>query len=671
MNSINENSRALSNLEEAFFVPEELRPDNIEKMLTDNQKSDKMQKKTIAKRIIVSAISVAACIAVAVMGFNYLNNDVKIDITKNQVDTMSDSDETNALSKSEFENTEVLSSYSELKKILEEEKKQISLYHDEDIFCGDYASTAENMGAKSGSTGGEKYSQTYTQVDGIDEADVIKTDGENVYYITKGKLYFAKLDKENISVTKVIKLLSSDFYTDSCLYLLQDVLVAVYTQDNDKGKAKTYVKSYDVSDINNVREISSYCQDGEYNDSRIAYGYLYLVTSYSPRSYYDLNEINRISEVVPSYSCSGAKKYLKSSDIYKPINKEYLDYTVISGLDVKAKDMLVSSKAYMNVSGSLYMNDNSIYLTFAFYDNDAESNKKSSNEEAKMSGDAAVGLKTDIIKFSFSDGKVDLTADKRISGSILDQYSMDDYKGYFRVAVTTQNKRFEDKNKLLVFNSKLEKVGEIDNIAKGESIKSATFEGDRAYVVTYEQTDPLFTFDLSDPNNPKVLSELKALGYSTHLRAYRDDLLIGFGVDADKDGIETGIKLSMYKKNSDGNTSELDSISFGDYNVYFTSGALYDVKELLIDGEKNVIAFSFNKYDNNIDKDIRGFKILSYDDKGFKVEKTIRVDSSYVSFDTARIIYSGDYLYAFSDNTVNVLDLNSYEIINTVELKKN
>lgn len=665
INGADNKTKALSELEKTYPVPDELSPENIEKMLTESQKADKSDKKTKVKRIVVSVVSAAACVAVAAFGFNYLNDDVKIDITK---DNMSSSleDSNGTIDISEFDNLKVLSDYSEIKRILNEKKDEQVVYDEEILFDGDMMSTAKiDVSSKSKAVGGD-YSETYTQVDGIDEADAIKTDGENVYYILNGKLYFAKLNKEQVNVAKKIKLSSKENFSDGSLYLSGSTLTAVYSDITDDDEFfKTYVKSYDVSDMNNIKEISSFSQDGQYTDSRMKDNYLYLVTDYSPYwSYEDLKSVENISEVVPSYSCKGEKKYLNSSDIYKPMGEDYLDYSIVSGLDVTKENMCISSKAYMNTTEALYMNDDNIYMTFVDY------SSYYNNSTIKI-GDSLPKIKTNIVRFSVSEGNVKLTASKRISGEILNQYSMDEYNGYFRAAVTTQTKNAKDTNSILIFNSKLEKVGEITDIAKGESIKSATFEGDRAYVVTYEQTDPLFTFDLSDPENPKILSELKALGYSTHLRAFKDDLMIGFGIDADEDGIETGFKLSMYKKNKDGNTKEIDSISFtGDDNVYYDSDAVYDSKAMLIDGEKNIIAFPFYKYDNNAGKDVRGFKLLSYGDNGFEVKNTIVVDTSYASFDMARIIYSGDYLYAFSDDIVTVLDLNCFKTVNTVDLSE-
>lgn len=651
-------TKALTALEKEFSVPDELRPENIEKMLKESQKADKSGNKTAVKKVIITLVSAAACAAVVFMGINSGLSKKDMLSTKEILNSA-------VTDISEFDNLQVLSDYSEIKRIINEKKDEAEILNEEYMLESDMSSklsdTAQmNTVQKSKNLGGE-HSETYTQVDGIDEADAIKTDGENVYYILNGKLYFAKLNKEQVNVIKRIKLSAKDDFSHGYLYLSENILTAVYSEESyEDYQSETFVKSFDISDMNNIREISSFSQDGQYNDSRMKDNYLYLVTDYSPHYYDNIEDIKKDDKAVPSYECGGKKKCLEPSDIYKPMGEDYLDYSIVSGLDVTKENMCISSKAYMNTADTIYMNDDNIYMSFVDYSSYI-------NSKIKF-GDYSVSIKTNIIRFSVSEGNVKLTAGKRISGSVLDQYSMDEYNGYFRIAITSQNKKGEDKNSILIFDRDFKKTGEITDIAKGESIKSAAFEGDRAYVVTYEQTDPLFTFDLSDPKNPKILSELKALGYSTHLRVFKDNLMIGFGVDADEDGIETGLKLSMYKKNSNGKTTEIDTISFGDYNSEFMSDAVYDPKALLIDGDKNIIAFPFVKYD--YEHEIKGFKILSYNNNKFSVEKTIKIDTSNAYSNTERIIYSGDYLYAFSDNIVTVLDLNTFKTVNTVNLNK-
>ena len=181
-----------------------------------------------------------------------------------------------------------------------------------------------NTVQKSKNLGGE-HSETYTQVDGIDEADAIKTDGENVYYILNGKLYFAKLNKEQVNVIKRIKLSAKDDFSHGYLYLSENILTAVYSEESyEDYQSETFVKSFDISDMNNIREISSFSQDGQYNDSRMKNNYLYLVTDYSPY-YDDIKDIKKDDKAVPSYECGGKKKCLEPSDIYKPMGEDYLD----------------------------------------------------------------------------------------------------------------------------------------------------------------------------------------------------------------------------------------------------------------------------------------------------------------------------------------------------------
>ena len=95
-------------------------------------------------------------------------------------------------------------------------------------------------------------------------------------------------------------------------------------------------------------------------------------------------------------------------------------------------------------------------------------------------------------------------------GEVLNQFSMDETDGYFRIA-TTDSENINAKtysNSLYVLNENLEIVGNIENLAKGEKIYSVRFIGNRAYMVTFVETDPLFVIDLSNPESPTVLQQI-------------------------------------------------------------------------------------------------------------------------------------------------------------------
>ena len=118
-------------------------------------------------------------------------------------------------------------------------------------------------------------------------------------------------------------------------------------------------------------------------------------------------------------------------------------------------------------------------------------------------------------------GKLNGVAKTRVNGYLNDSFSIDEYNGYLRLVTTVDRT-----NAVYVLDEKLEETGKIENLAKDERIYSARFMGDIGYFVTYRETDPLFSVDLSDPANPKIIGELKIPGFSEYLHPYGDLSLI-------------------------------------------------------------------------------------------------------------------------------------------------
>lgn len=162
---------------------------------------------------------------------------------------------------------------------------------------------------------------------------------------------------------------------------------------------------------------------------------------------------------------------------------------------------------------------------------------------------------TDIHKFDISDPETtEYLATGRVEGFLLNQFAMDEHEGMLRVASTTQpawwgGGGFESQSMITVLEQdggELTEVGFVDGLGKTEQIYSVRFLGDVAYVVTFRQTDPLYTIDLSDPTSPEVVGELKILGYSAYLHPLGDGLLLGVGQDATESGRTRGTQISVF-----------------------------------------------------------------------------------------------------------------------------
>ena len=255
---------------------------------------------------------------------------------------------------------------------------------------------------------------------------------------------------------------------------------------------------------------------------------------------------------------------------------------------------------------------------------------------------------TKLFRFSIDEGKIELAAEGVVKGNILNQFSMDEYNGNFRIVTTLYSYRIPDRNgefpvsssddsgqsnELYVLDSDLNIIGKIENLAKGERVYSVRFMGDIAYFVTYEQIDPLFAVDLKNPKSPTLLSALKIPGFSQYLHPYGEGLLFGLGTDADMEGRASGMKLSMFDVSDPRNVVEKHKLALT--NLW--SEAQYNHKAILINAERNIIAFATDLT----------YYVYSYSDEtGFKQEAVINLaDDVYYGYSRSRAVYWRVYVY--------------------------
>ncbi len=543
----------------------------------------------------------------------------------------------------------------------------------------------------------EEYSDTYNQEENVLEADIVKTNGKNIYYVCNdydkksvSSVNYASVDKGTFTGSGKIELndvvsgcFGEEYETDvyvQDMYLYNDMLAVLGTVNgyNESGTDEDYW--YDWKDSCFVafyttdgtpQLIDVYYQDGSYHDVRISPdGYMYLITDYSTVDFSYIEEPSQIERYIPSCGVSESVECLPAEDILlpeeNPENMYNTGYSVIGSLDLTQSGTFaqVDSKALAGYTGDIYCSGSNLYTTFGWDD-------------------------TEITRIAIGGGIISPEASGTVEGRVNDQFSMSEYNGYFRIAVTNDEyeevyhsyyddeetawDRVKDKitgeesgyysnelvkrdNRLYVLDMDLNVVGSVSDFGIDEEIKSVKFSGDTAYVVTYEQTDPLFAIDLSDPTNPTILDEFKILGYSTYMQEWGDGLLLGFGVNADEDGIETGIKLTMFDNSDPYNLNALATYTLdGTDDEWLYSEAVWDRKALLIAPEKNLIGvpviienyvnYEYETEWNNTAK----YMFFSYDNNEFilKGEISSTENSAWVD-GFGRAVYIGDYVYALS-----------------------
>lgn len=531
------------------------------------------------------------------------------------------------------------------------------------------------------------FSVTNVQTEGIDEGDVVKTDGRCIYALSGGELViFAAEGAETRRLSSYTLDMYSessdaegyDYYMDcsskaaSELYICGSTLAVISDSFRSTDRLKdgqweydysseTCVELIDVSDPEAPTPLISFSQDGSFRTSRLYDGRLYVISSFSV---YGSPDENDPGSFIPGIRTDGQEALLDAGCIAVIPDCPSDEYSVICVYDAE-NGTLLHSTALLDSAGRIYMSTGGIYLTSSVpYDEITDE----WTEEVYTVSEHTRGSRTRITRFDISDG-LSLSASGTVPGQITDQFALDEHNGYLRVVTTDSTSRytlyldeareftnygsFEEAsaNGLYILSPSLSIIGRVDGLAGDEVIYSARFDGDTAYFVTFRQTDPLFAVDLSDPAAPRVLSELKLPGFSEYLHPWDDGLLLGLGLDADEETGQTGsLKLSMFDISDPADVREQSTLVLdGEY-----SEALYNHRAILVSKSRNFIGFP----------DMDGYSIYGYTEgAGFEKRADIPCDGWY----NARGLYIGEYAYIVG-GCVNVLDLSELTLAATVPM---
>lgn len=293
--------------------------------------------------------------------------------------------------------------------------------------------------------------------------------------------------------------------------------------------------------------------------------------------------------------------------------------------------------------------------------------------------------KTVIQKIKIEKGAIEYSARGEVQGSLLNQFSMDESGEYFRVATTTQlwtRSGSVQHNNVYVLNKDLSIVGKLEGIAKDERIYSARFIGDRLYMVTFKRMDPLFVIDLSKPENPRILGELKIPGYSDYLHPYDENHIIGVGKETKEEGWGgvsiKGVKLSLFDVSDVNNPKQIDKYEIGSAGT--DSEALRDHRAFLFDKKKNLLVIPIREVKGTeygyMQRVWQGAYAFNVTEDGFKLRgKVSHLDDYeeemyYWNSPNAvrRALYMDDVLYTISARKIFMNDLDNMSVINSVAL---
>lgn len=452
-------------------------------------------------------------------------------------------------------------------------------------------------------------------------------------------------------------------------------------------KMITCAVSYDISDRANPKEEWRVYQDGDYLSARKVGNKIVLISNYNVPLMLDGVKIT--DYCVPEVYAGENACRIPSKDVCIMDEVRDSSYVVVSTLDATNHKETFNSTAVLGGGENVYCTQNNLYVTSGRYE-ETISSKDGAVAEIFMIDDSAL-YTTEILKFDISGEKIQYKTKGKVKGTALNQFSIDEYNNYLRIATTTGN--FQNAtNNLYILNDELSIVGEIEGIAKGETIKSVRFMGDTGYVVTFEQTDPLFVIDLKDPESPEVLGELKIPGFSNYLHPVTEKYLLGIGVNGDEKGAGNGMKISLFdvsdkknpkevskfeilpQKNGDNLWGYLDCVAFYDHKA-----VCWDSKNLIMyipyrmtteymHTEDNSYRSEFNSTDNVI-----ALKVNIKDGKLEKANNYIAgTGEDLRSYKTVnRATYIGDTIYSYSQFSSEIcsFDKTTAEKLNSIVLE--
>jgi hypothetical protein len=508
------------------------------------------------------------------------------------------------------------------------------------------------------------FSGTTVQEEGVDEADVVKTDGNYIYVISGEELNIVEVEP-GARMTNRGSVELEGYGRD--IYLYGDTIVAVTAQyggfmlgpvvaevgvvvdeavavdsddqvdtetgeegDEEPGlvqspddnqmvyqRPRVIVTVIDISDRDDPQVTSVTKLDGSQALSRMIDGVLHLVVPNYPEYYFDVFPMLGRPELVvsdvepelflPSYERIDADGTRSEGELitwellYRPEEPGGFGVITVVSMDIE-NDAEFTSVGIVAEPQHIYSSREALYVTNARY--------IISPDEEQV---------TQVYKFTYENRGVRPVAAGSVPGHILNQYSMGEYQGYLRVATTTMPVFFfaerteEPVNAVYVLGEQdgaLEIVGSVKNIAPRETIQSARFIGDRGYVVTFEQIDPLFTLDLANPTDPRIIGELKVPGFSTFIVPMDRDHLLTVGQYVPVDGLRrnTSIQLSIFDVSDFANPEQKHNLIIGEESGSW-SDALWDPKAFTYYAERGLVAMPISLYDNRwwdlpVDEDV-------------------------------------------------------------------
>lgn len=542
----------------------------------------------------------------------------------------------------------------------------------------------------------ESFSTTNIQVAGVDEADIVKTDGKYLYALSPTRQTLTIVEAVPANDARVLSRTTLTV-TPAELFLEGDtVIVFGATQQTEpiplEGQKSIYPRPvgsltvaqlWDVKNPSKPETIRQFEVEGSYLTARKIGSSVYFIANAFP-AYAVAEERVKEETILPLYR--SVQEIHDTTTAFRPIigcdavayspNILPQSFVTILGFDVARPDREPDKETFFATGDNVYASQEHLYVAGTQYSGGFWLTDLVAPTESVEA--------TVVNVFALDNGAVTHEGALEAPGHTLNQFSMDEYENHFRIATTKGQVSRQGGgavSNVYVFNASRERVGALEGLAPGEQIYSARFMGKRLYLVTFQKVDPLFAIDVSDPQNPRILGKLKIPGYSDYLHPYDENHIIGLGkeaVAAEEGNFAwyQGLKLALFDVSDVANPKQLHNTIIGDRGS--DSYALHDHKAFLFDRAKNLLVIPVllaeipeeqkvgsvsNTYG---DFTFQGAYVYNLTlNGGFKLNGRVThltddafTKTGYYYYDDGnavkRSLYIGDDLYALSENTLTI-----------------
>lgn len=654
-------------------VPDSLLPENMMKKIEKEEREKennkisllyRIKEKMIGKCWFVSAAAMALCGIIVVATINLKDSK---SVSYNLQNANSESDKkSNVYTYKKI--SEMLNEVNEYNVkdyliggdiVVDEEYEGESVNDNSKFEVNGYQNDVDNSDMANAST-------TNVQVEGIDEADVVKNDGKKIYILSSVEKKISIFDLKTNKILSTIDLrdeneeLLNYYHVRNEMYICDDMLVYIGEDGNN-----TCIYRYDISD---ARKPVLYCKneiEGCDSTTRLKDGHLYIIAK--TNIFGDITEENCVPRL--------DGEQLEEDCVYFPDKVDSTSYVTATIIDLKKKEIsdTIAISSNIGYNNELYMSHNNIYVS-----NYCDGN-------------------TDIWRVSYDNEKFGEPVLGRVKGRVYGQFAFDEYDGYLRVGTTYDSyesgkfgrmiydafdidSNMARKNNIYVLDMDMKIVGSVEGFAKTESIYSVRYDGDVGYYVTFRNTDPLFKVDFSNPKDPKIVGELEMPGYSDYMHQWSKNKMLGLGYTGDN----SFLKMSMFDVKDAENMNVIDETVFDNNLIYSYSCATVNHKMILINPEKNILGFEHEE--SNMEGERYYYSIYAFENNKF-VEKlkvqlldTMQMEKLYSSYDGCNVdvsivnwdvrgVYIDDKLYiVVPGKEILVYEIDDYSLINKIKM---